>query len=561
MTTSLGRPDSATASARATGTRALGALIVLTGTALLLGLAASLSAAAPSYTDWITPVNLGPVVNSGVVDLGPTLSADRLSLYFASNRLGGSGGLDIYVSHRPTVTGAWGAPANLGPTINTAASESLPSFTPDGHWMFFGSAGRADTLGGMDLYRSYRPDVHDDLGWQTPVNLGPNVNTASDENAPSYLENGGSPQLYFGSAKPGGLGLADLYVSKLQADGSWGPAVALTELNSSANDNRPNIRSDGLQILFYSDRVAGGLGSNDLWSSTRPTVDDAWSAPVNLGPPVNSAASDQHPFLTEDGRTLFFTSARSGGVGAGDIWMTTRDAALTVTATNQSRLFGQTNPPLTYAITGFVGGETSTVVSGTAACTTIAAPFSPAGYYPITCTAGTLSAAGYVFTTFVSGTLNVSYTSPCLDALRNGPLTAAAGETVCIGAGAIQTGPVAVAPGASLDVEGGKIIGPITATGAAAVRICGATLTGPLTITGSTGLVLVGGDATTGPCDANTIVGPVRVTDNAGGVELNGNLVVGPLRIVRNTGSLPTPDTGSVHADDNTVTGPSTIQS
>ena len=76
--------------------------------------------------------------------------------------------------------------------------------------------------------------------------------------------------------------------------------------------------------------------------------------------------------------------------------MTTRAAKLTVTANDQSRLFGQANPPLTYAISGFVGGETSAVVSGTAACSTTATPSSPAGTYPITCTAGSLSAPGYV---------------------------------------------------------------------------------------------------------------------------------------------------------------------
>jgi len=541
--------------------------IALAAAALLAaGIAASPTAGAATYPDWTAPVTLGPVVNSGVVpgsagtDLGPTLSPDGLSLYFASNRPGGSGGLDLYVSNRPTAGGAWGVPANLGPTINTAASESLASFTPDGHWMYFGSAGRADTLGGMDLYRSFRADVHDDFGWQTPVNLGPNVNTASDENAPSYVDNGGSPQLYFGSAKPGGLGLADLYLSSRQADGSWGPAAALTELSSGANDNRPNVREDGLQILFYSDRSAGGLGSSDIWVSTRATTAAPWGTPVNLGAPVNSAASEQHPFLTADGRTLFFTSNRAGGSGGGDIWMSTRNAVLTVTADDQSRQFGQAIPPLPYALTGFVGGEASGAVSGAAACTTAATSFSPAGAYAITCTAGTLAAPGYVFTSFAPGTLTVVYTEPCLTGPRAGALTVSVGQAICIGAGGMQSGPVTVSPGGSLDVEGGSIVGPLTASGAAAVRLCGANLTGPLTISGTTGLVLVGGDAATGPCDANTIAGRVRVTDNTGGVELNGNTVVGPLRITGNTGSLPPPDTGSVHAVGNTVTGPATIQ-
>jgi hypothetical protein len=85
-------------------------------------------------------------------------------------------------------------------------------------------------------------------------------------------------------------------------------------------------------------------------------------------------------------------------------------------------------------------------------------------------------------------------------------------------------------------------------------------VTGPLTIRGSTGLVLVGGDAATGPCAPNTIVGPATVTGNAAGVELNGNFVVGSLRVTGNTGSLPPPDTGPVHATGNTVIGPVTIQ-
>jgi MBG domain (YGX type)/WD40-like Beta Propeller Repeat len=80
-------------------------------------------------------------------------------------------------------------------------------------------------------------------------------------------------------------------------------------------------------------------------------------------------ATDLHPYLSTDGRTLVFASGRPGGQGT-DLYMTTRAAKLTVTANNQGRLFGQANPPLAYTITGFVGGETSAVVSGSAACTT-----------------------------------------------------------------------------------------------------------------------------------------------------------------------------------------------
>jgi hypothetical protein len=245
---------------------------------------------------------------------------------------------------------------------------------------------------------------------------------------------------------------------------------------------------------------------------------------------------------------LFFTSSRPGGLGGDDLYVTTRAAKLTVTADDQSRLFGQVNPPLSYELGGFVGGETASVVSGTAACSTTATASSPAGEYPITCTAGSLSAPGYVFESFVAGTLTVAYSRPCLTEASAGPLRVAAGEAVCIGTGGDQTGPVTVAPGGSLDVEGGRITGPVVANGAAAVRICGATITGPLTITGSTGPMIVGGDG----CAPNTIVGPVRVTDNTGGVEVSGNRVVGPLRLTGNT--------APVHAVGNGVAGPVATQ-
>jgi hypothetical protein len=535
------------------------ALLVVVGAAVLwLAVATSLTSAAPSYTDWSTPVSLGPVVNTAVPELGPAISADGLSLYFYSARPGGFGGNDYWVSKRPTVGSPWGPAANVGPGINTAAGESAGMLSSDGHWFFFTRDALGGGFGGADLYQSYRADVHDDFGWQPATNLGANVNTAADEGGAGYFDNGGAPQLWFGSTRPGGLGANDIYVSNRQADGSWGPASAVPGLNSASDETRPNVRLDGLEIVFYSNRP-GGFGSNDLWSATRAAADAPWSTPVNLGPMINTTSAEQHPSLSANGRTLYFGSNRPG-FGAADLYVTTRNAQLTVTANDQTRLFGRTNPPLTTSFSGFVGGETAAVVSGAAACTTTASPSSPGGTYPITCTAGTLAATGYGFSTFVAGTLTVTYSSPCLTGPRTGPLTVSAGEALCIGAGGSQSGPVTVDAGGSLDVEGGSITGSLNANGATGIRLCGATVAGPVTIGGGSGLVLVGGDQATGPCDANSIIGPVRIAANAAGVEFNANTVTGPLRITGNTGSLPPPDTGSVHAAGNTVTGPATIQ-
>jgi hypothetical protein len=246
-------------------------------TACVLGASAtSLSAAGPHFAAWSTPVNLGPTINSAVVESGPAVSKDGKSLYFYSPRPGGFGSNDIWVSQRDSVGDAWGTPVNLGPTVNSASSDFVPTFSRDGHWMFFASD-RPGGYGGQDIWASWRAQTHDDFGWQAPVNLGAGVNTASNDNGVGYLENdGGAPQLYFGSDRPGGLGGTDLYMSELQADGSWGPSSAVPDLSSTVNENRPTLRHDGLEISFYSNRT-GGSGGIDLWTATRDTVDAPWS--------------------------------------------------------------------------------------------------------------------------------------------------------------------------------------------------------------------------------------------------------------------------------------------
>lgn len=300
------------------------ALTLLVGGMLALVVGQTPSAHAQKYSDWSAPVNLGPVINSAFSDQGPAISKDGLSLYITSNRPGGLGGFDMYVSQRASVDNPWGAPLNLGPTVNTAFDEGGPAFSRDGHLMFFESR-RPGGFGGVDLWVSYREHTHDDFDWQPAVNLGADVNSAADDQGPSYFENEeeGTPQLYFRSRLPGGLGGADIYVSAQMADGSFGPVVLVTELCTLSNDTFPSIRHDGLEIFFNSNRV-GSIGAGDLWVATRESTLDAWSTPVNLGSTVNTSSQEQNAYLSSDGKTLFFSSDRPGGSGGLDLYVTTR---------------------------------------------------------------------------------------------------------------------------------------------------------------------------------------------------------------------------------------------
>lgn len=278
-----------------------------------------------NFSAWSELDNLGPVVNTAANEGNATLSKDGLSLYFLSNRSGGLGGFDIWVSQRASIDASWGPPVNLGPVVNSPAGDFAPNLSADGHLLFLASD-RAGGSGLTDIYLSHRTDPKDDFSWTSPIALGPDVNTAAADQAPGYSQSveDGAANLYFSTGPSLNAGQDIHYVAVTRDGETRGAAVFVSELSDAiANDARPTIRADGREIIFFSNR-ASGLGNTDLWASTRRSVHDAWSTPVNLGAPVNTTAVDQQPSLSHDGRTLLFTSTRPGGVGGQDIWMSTR---------------------------------------------------------------------------------------------------------------------------------------------------------------------------------------------------------------------------------------------
>ena len=258
------------------------------------------------FGPWSRPVNLGPIVNTTAHDHNPSISQDGLSLYLSSDRPGGVGGFDIWVSQRLAVDLPWEAPVNLGPTVNTSANDNGPSLSPDGRLLFFIST-RPGGAGLADLYMSRR--IRTDAGyvWDTPVNLS-SLNTPGIDAAPNYFANPhGRPQLFFTTTRLGGP--EDIHVSELQKDGVWGAPVPVFELNSPAPDGRSTIRSDGLEIIFDSSRD----GQTDLYESHRDHVWQPWSMPEKVTGEVNTSGFDARPWLSHDGRTLYFTFQTAAG--------------------------------------------------------------------------------------------------------------------------------------------------------------------------------------------------------------------------------------------------------
>src|SRR5436190_9934208 len=233
-------------------------------------------------SEWSEPVHLDAPVNSPCQDQTPTLSKDELSLYFTSNRRGGLGNdtpdgcqdsFDLWVAQRASRDSPWETPVNLGPPVNTSANEAGPALSADGHLLFFYSF---VGTGQRDIYLSQRRGATDDLVWEAPVSLGPDVNTLDSEAGPSFGqpgEDGGGTLYFYRGAPPN----TELYsVSITRSGTTLGPAVAVAELNSPVDDNHGSVRADGREIFFNSRRLGsilnpGGQPSFDLWVATRPS--------------------------------------------------------------------------------------------------------------------------------------------------------------------------------------------------------------------------------------------------------------------------------------------------
>ncbi len=266
--------------------------------------------------------NFNTVSNEGC----PNISADGKTLFFASNRPGGLGMNDIWVSTRASKSQPWGDPVHLDPPINTAANDFCPTLSRDGKTFFFASnrPGFCGATANADLYTA---KLDSNLQTASVTHLGCEVNSGWDEHSPfPQLMVGEGLVLFYSSARPADASDApgdhDLY-SSLWQGGAFQAGTQLSGINTTANEGQPNVRVDGREIFFWSDR-AGTLGAADIYSSTKKWFATTWGTPQNLGPNVNSPLAETRPSLSLDGRILYFGSTRVGGEGQADIYVSTR---------------------------------------------------------------------------------------------------------------------------------------------------------------------------------------------------------------------------------------------
>jgi Tol biopolymer transport system component len=305
-------------------------------TAIFLFLVSGAALAAPEFGLWSpagriedAPPGAHPDFNTPSLDGCPFTSNDGTTFFIASDRPGGLGGIDIWMATRDTVNDPWGAPVNVGAPVNSAANDFCPTLASDGTRFFFVSTRE----GGCGLGDIYQTRLRPNGAFATPQNLGCEVNSSADEASPFPIDGrrGSESVLYFSSTRAGGFdttdsGLAsgdsDLYMSERHG-GDYGPPALVTGANSASADGHPNVRRDGLEMFFFSNRP-GTIGMADIYAASRAATSDPWSAPVNLGPNVNSVDAETRPSLSADGVTLYFGSTRPGE-GSSDIYVTSRE--------------------------------------------------------------------------------------------------------------------------------------------------------------------------------------------------------------------------------------------
>jgi hypothetical protein len=213
--------------------------------------------------DWGEPVNLGPTINTPVGEYGVSISYDGLSLYFDTRQPGASGAVDdLWVATRTTTNDDWNNPVSLGPMVNSLSDECYPSVSSDGLDVYFCS-NRSGGVGTYDLWVTMRATTDDN--WNAPVNLGPTVNSSYGEADPG-ISSGGLVLFFSSGTRPGGYGQGDIWMTKRATiNDDWGEPVNLgPPVNSSAWEAFPNVSVDGSYLFFTVSQSARHSGG-DIW--------------------------------------------------------------------------------------------------------------------------------------------------------------------------------------------------------------------------------------------------------------------------------------------------------
>jgi hypothetical protein len=229
-------------------------------------------------------------LNSTFIDDDPTLTADRLEIFFASDRPGGQGAFDIWTAVRNDPDQSW-SPPSVVTTLSSAGNDTCPRLSKDALTIYLGS-NRGGSVQIWTATRSTRT-----AAWTTPTviaEIAAPCSCAAVDSAHTTIV-----FQQFTAATRNDV----LQASRLSATSAWANPVVLDELSSAAEDATPWLSGDARVVYFASDRP--GVGGRDLYRAYRPSVTASF---VEVTPVVelNTPGNDTDPWLTEDERIIVF---------------------------------------------------------------------------------------------------------------------------------------------------------------------------------------------------------------------------------------------------------------
>ncbi len=272
------------------------------------------------------PVNVGAGINTANYEYFPAITADGNTFMFTRNlresaNPEAAGQEDFYVSKK--VNGVWQTALPVT-SVNTLGNEGAPSLSADGEIMFFASCmemtgdyGSQDRkgYGSCDIFYAQKINGK----WTKPRNAGPVINTKNWETQPSFSSDGKTLYFIRGMVTREGIKNPDIYSSTIGEDGKFTEPVRLpSQINTEEEEESVFIHPDN-QTLYFSSRGRPGMGGLDIYMSKKQ-ADGSWGEAVNLGYPINTARDENSLLVDANGKLAYFASEREGGFGGLDIY-------------------------------------------------------------------------------------------------------------------------------------------------------------------------------------------------------------------------------------------------
>ena len=223
-------------------------------------------------------------------------------------------------------------PENAGEAINTTEDEYWPSLNGESNTLVFTRLITKDAVGKKIAYpqEDFYVSQKDSTGWQKALALGPPVNTGENEGA-QCISADGRLLFFTGCGRPDGLGSCDIYMSVRQK-GKWSAPVNLgNPVNTNAWESQPSVSADG-RLLYFTSNRKGGKGKMDIWRAEEigvsPEGFPVYGKVINMES-VNTSGNELSPFIHADGKTLYFASDFWPGMGGKDLFFVTLDSTKT----------------------------------------------------------------------------------------------------------------------------------------------------------------------------------------------------------------------------------------